>query len=74
MSSVNLLLSSSEWIRVRDAEGKQFPDETLFRCDICRRCVLAGIDATKNLSPADQARLVHQFQASMESSDKRLKH
>jgi hypothetical protein len=32
------------------------------------------MESFKRLSPADQSRLAHQFQASMEAGDERLKH
>ena len=73
MFCISMLVSSSEWVRIRDAAARQFPNENLSRAEICRRYVLAGVDAIKNASPADCARLAHQFQASVESGDQRLK-
>jgi hypothetical protein len=38
------------------------------------RYVLAGVDALKNVSDADRARLQHGFQASMEAGEERVRH
>jgi hypothetical protein len=53
------------------AASKQWPQECLCRSEIVRRYTLFGIESLKNLSPEDQSRLAHQFQASMEASDER---
>jgi len=45
--------------------------------DVNRRALpapyVAGVDALKNVSEADRARLQHQYQASMTAGDERLK-
>lgn len=52
---------------------KQWPQECLSYAEMVRRYVLAGMESLKNVSPADQTRLAHQFQASMTAGDTRLK-
>jgi len=59
------LLSSQEWIRLRDAAIKQFPNEVLARGEIMRRYAMSGVAALKNLSEQDRARLQHQHQSTM---------
>jgi hypothetical protein len=71
---VSVNLTSDEWVRIHNAAGKQWPKETLSRGEICRRYVLYGMESLKNVSPEDQSRLAHSFQASMEANDARLKH
>jgi hypothetical protein len=66
-------LTSDEWIKIFNAAAKQWPTETLSRAEIVRRYTMFGIQALKNTSADDQSRLTHQFQASMEASDTRLK-
>jgi len=68
------ILSSDEWVRICDTATKQWPEERLSRSEILRRYCLFGMESFKRLSPDDQSRLAHSFQASMESSDGRLKH
>jgi hypothetical protein len=70
--AVTVLLTSSEWIRIRDA-ASQRPKECLIRGKVVRRYTLTGIAALKDISPCDQARLVHQFRCSVESGDARLR-
>jgi hypothetical protein len=74
MFCVSVNLTSSEWMKIQQAASKQWPGERLSRAEICRRYVLVGIQAVKNVSPTDQSRLAHQFQASMEAGDESLKH
>jgi hypothetical protein len=74
MYCVSVNLTSAEWVKIRDAAAKQFPNETLSRAEIVRRYALAGIDALKDLSASDRARLAHGFQASMEAGEERLRH
>jgi hypothetical protein len=45
----------------------QWPKEVLSRAEICRRYVLVGIEALKNVPPADRKRLAHELQASMQA-------
>ena len=74
MLCVSVNLTSSEWLRIQQAASKQFPNEALSHAEIVRRYTLAGIDALKQLSSADRARLAHGFQASMEAADERMMH
>ena len=46
------------------AEG-QWPGERMSSGEICRRYVLAGMQALKDVSDADQKRLQYQYQATM---------
>jgi hypothetical protein len=71
-----VLLTTSEWIKIRDAAAKQFRNETLSRGEIFRRYVLCGIGILEECfaSRSVKSRLAHQLQASMEASDERLKH
>ncbi len=73
MFCVSVNLTSSEWIRIQQAAGQQFPHERLSRSEIIRRYVLVGIRALSSASASDRERLAHQFQASMEASDQRLR-
>jgi hypothetical protein len=65
MVFVTSILSSQEWIRLRDAAEKQFPNEVLARGEILRRYAMSGVSALKNLSEQDRARLQHEHQATM---------
>ena len=74
MYCVSVNLTSSEWVRIQEAAQKAFPNETLSRAEIVRRYALAGVDALRQLAPTDRARLAHEFQASTEAGDERLRH
>ena len=65
MVFVTSILSSQEWIRLRDAAAKQFSNEVLARGEIMRRYAMSGVSALKNLSEQDRARLQHEHQATM---------
>jgi len=65
MVFVTSIISSQEWIRLRDAAAKQFPNEVLARGEILRRYAMSGVSALKNLSEQDRARLQHEHQATM---------
>ena len=65
MVFVTAIISSQEWIRLRDAAAKQFPNEVLARGEIMRRYAMSGVAAVKNLSEQDLARLQHEHQATM---------
>jgi hypothetical protein len=67
-------LTSDEWIKIQQAAAKQWPTETLSYAEIVRRYTMFGVQSLTNISPADQSRLTHQFQASMTAQDTRLKH
>ena len=59
------IISSQEWIRLRDAAAKQFPNEVLARGKIMRRYTMSGVAALKNLSEQDRARMQHEHQATI---------
>lgn len=65
MVFVTSILSSQEWIRLKDAAGRQFPGEVLARGEIMRRYAMSGVSALKNLSEQDRARLQHEHQSTM---------
>jgi hypothetical protein len=65
MVFVTSIISSQEWIRLRDAAAKQFPNEVLARGEILRRYAMSGVAALKNLSEQDRARMQHEHQATM---------
>jgi hypothetical protein len=65
MIFVTSIISSQEWIRLRDAAAKQFPNEVLARGEILRRYAMSGVSALKNLSEQDRARLQYEHQATM---------
>jgi hypothetical protein len=73
MFCLSLNLTSNEWQRIQQAAGKQWPKEVLSRAEICRRYVLAGIQALGLASPADLERMAHEFQMSMEAGEERLR-
>jgi hypothetical protein len=73
MFCVSVNFTSSEWVRIQQAAGKQFPNENSSRSAISRRYALVGMEALKNISDADRARLAHQFQVSIETEDQRLR-
>ena len=66
-------LTSSEWMRDQTARRKAGPKECLSGAEIVRRYTLFGMEALKTVSPADQARLAHQFQSSTTAGDTLLK-
>jgi hypothetical protein len=63
MIFVTSIISSQEWIRLRDAAAKQFPNEVLARGEIMRRYAMSGVAAVTNLSEQDRARLQYGHQA-----------
>jgi len=48
MVFVTSITSCQEWIRLRDAAAKQFPNEVLARGEIMRRYAMSGLAAVKN--------------------------
>jgi hypothetical protein len=62
---VTSILSSQEWIRLRDAAAKQFPNEVLARGEVMRRYAMSGVAAVKNLSERDRARMQYEHQSTM---------
>ena len=73
MFCVSLNLTSDEWVKIQQAASRQWPGEVLSRAEICRRYFLVGMETLKNISDADRVRLAHQFQASIEAEDQRLR-
>jgi hypothetical protein len=65
MIYATVLLTGDEWLRVRQASRKAFPDEVLSQGEIVRRYALIGMEALKNISGADRERLAHQLRSSM---------
>jgi hypothetical protein len=64
MRKVTLTLTAQEWIKLRDAAAKQFPNEVLSRGEMLRRYAMIGIAALKPASDADQKRRAHEFRSS----------
>jgi hypothetical protein len=58
-------LTSSEWIKVKQAAEGQWPGEMMSSGELCRRYVLAGVEALKNVADEDKKRMQYQFQATM---------
>jgi hypothetical protein len=50
MVVVTSIISNQEWIRLRDAAAKPFPNDVLAREEIMCRYAMSGIAALKNLS------------------------
>ena len=61
-------------MKLQDAAAKQFPGEALARGEVLRRYALAGVEALKDVSDADRARVQHQYQATMEAGEERWRH
>jgi hypothetical protein len=55
MVFVTSILSSQEWIRLKEAADRQFPGEVLARGEVMRRYAMSGVAAVKNLSEQDRA-------------------
>jgi hypothetical protein len=64
MVFVTSIISSQEWIRLRDAAQQFFPDEVLARGEIMRRFSLSGGTALKAASDAEKKK-AQQQQATM---------
>jgi len=65
MCTLTMNLTSSEWIKVKQAPDQQWPGERMSSGELCRRYVLAGVEALKNVAGADLTRLQYQDQATM---------
>jgi DNA-directed RNA polymerase subunit RPC12/RpoP len=68
MFCLPLVISSAEWVKILDAANRQFPNEKLSGSEIVRRYALTGVEAIKDASPEDLAKLAHDFQASFQTS------
>jgi hypothetical protein len=62
---VTSIISSQEWIRLRDAALQFFPNEVLARGEIMRRFSLGGVAALKAATEAEKKRAQHEHQAMM---------
>jgi hypothetical protein len=65
MIFVTSIISSQEWIRLRDAAQQAFPNETLPRGEIMRRFSLSGVAALKAASDAEKKKAQREHQATM---------
>jgi hypothetical protein len=65
MVFVTSIISSQEWIRLRDAAQQFFPDEVLARGEIMRRFSLSGGTALKAASDAEKKKAQQQHQPTM---------
>jgi hypothetical protein len=74
MYCVSVNLTTSEWVKIRDAAQKAFPNEVLSRSEIIRRYALTGIEVLAKLGPQDKARAQYSFQQSMGAGEERMKH
>ena len=59
--NATLTLTAREWIKLRDAAAKQFPNEVLSRAEVLRGYAMIGISALKLASDAEQTRQAHEF-------------
>jgi hypothetical protein len=65
MVFITSIISSQEWIRIRDAAQQQFPGEVLARGEIMRRFSLSGVAALKAASDAEKRKAQWEHQATM---------
>jgi hypothetical protein len=65
MITLTMHLTSSEWMKVKQAADLQWSGERMSSGEICRRYTLAGVQALKGLSDADRARVQREHQATM---------
>jgi len=63
MIFITSIISSGDWVKLRDAAAAQVPGEVMARGKVLRRYALAGVKATKNLSEQDRARLQHEHRS-----------
>jgi hypothetical protein len=54
------IISSQEWIRLRDAAQQAFPNEVLARGEILRRFSLSGVAALKAATEAEKKKTQQQ--------------
>jgi hypothetical protein len=66
MIFITSIISSAEWVKLRDAAAAQFPGEVLARGEVLRRYALAGIEATKRLAEEDMKRKAHELRSSQQ--------
>jgi len=65
MYTLTMNLTSNERMKVRAAAEGQWPGERMSSGELCRRYVLAGVDALKNVADEDRKQSQYQFQATM---------
>jgi hypothetical protein len=65
MIFVTSIISSQEWIRLREAAQQAFPNEVLARGEIMRRFSLSGVGALKASSDAAKKKAQREHQATM---------
>jgi len=65
MVFVTSIISSQEWIRLRDAAQVAFPNEVLARGEIMRRFSLSGVAALKAANDAEKKKAQQRHQATM---------
>jgi hypothetical protein len=63
MVFVTSIISSQEWIRLRDAAQQFFPNEVLARGEITRRFSLSGVAALKAATEAEKKKAQWEHQA-----------
>jgi hypothetical protein len=63
MVFITAIVSSQEWIRIRDAAQQFFPNEVIARGEIMRRFSLSGVAALKAASDAEKKKAQQQHQA-----------
>jgi hypothetical protein len=64
MINVTLTITGNEWMRLRDAAERAFPNELLSRAEITRRFALAGVQATKCLTEGGAKQQAHELRSS----------
>jgi hypothetical protein len=65
MVFVTSIISSQEWIRLRDAAQQFFPNEVLARREIMRRFSLSGVAALRAATEAEKKKAQWEHQATM---------
>jgi hypothetical protein len=65
MIFITSIISSQEWIRIRDAAQQFFPNEVLARGEILRRFSLSGVAALKAASDDAKRKAQWEHQATM---------
>ena len=64
MIFITSIISSGEWVKLRDAAAAQFPGEDLARGEVLRRYALAGIEASKSLTEEGVKQQAHRLRSS----------
>ena len=74
MYTLTMNLTSNEWIKVKQEADRLWAGERMSSGELCRRYVLAGVEALKNVVGEDQKRLQYQYQATMTAGGERDEH